>query len=171
MTLFEVLSVALALIAAVVALWAVRHSGRSAAAAEATAAEAQRSADAAERSAATSEAAHRLALRPHVVAEVVKRTRAVGPTERTRAEIVLVNRGNGPALTVAADLSMTHRGADRRLQVLPCSALDKGEEHIIPGMPSTGTVDLWGEITFQDAQGGAYRVAKAKGEETWRLLE
>ena len=148
-------------VVAVGGAWIARRSAQSA----------RESAAAAERSAATSEAAHKLALQPYVVAEVVRRTRVVGPTERTPAEIVLVNRGNGLALNVAANLSMTHGGADTRLQVSPCSALGKGDEHVVPGMPSTGSVELWGEVTCQDAEGGAYRVGKAKGEETWRPVE
>jgi len=150
--------------AVVVAVLGWLNSRRSASAAE-------RSADQAKRSADAAEAAHRLQVRPHVIALVEVRKQVVGPTVRSRSELVVVNRGLGTAAKVHARLRITHSGGETELPAITCPDLGHRDEHVVPGMPQAGRVDVWGAITFEDMDRKAYRLKRSQGQEEWREVD
>jgi len=124
----------------------------------------------ARRSTRIAEAAHKFQLRPHVVPMVAVRQ----PVDRltgSYAELVLVNPGSGTAINVLAELRIARAEGEVRLEPTRCLALAKGDEHIVPGIPQTGRVDILGTIAFEDMEKNHYLLTRASQNEEWHQVK
>ena len=162
--------------ALVVAVLGWLNSRQSADAAVLSASASKKSADQSERSADVAVSSYKLQLRPHVMPVAAPRWVPIPQSSGLREEIAvcLENRGTGPAYQITAKLKLGRAGkrnettCDREVAALRPG--DREEIHCDKsGAP--GRLEVWGTVSFYNAEREPTVLQCSRGEKPWREVD
>ena len=148
-------------------------SRRSADAAVRSAGASETSADQAKRSADVAVSSYKLQLQPYVVAVVATKEglRSIRPYRQIVNTVYVENRGTGVAYEVTAKLKIGLAGdAAETPHDHEVPALRPGDREEIDPVPSTGRLEIWGRVSFVNAEGDV-RVLECSRGERWREVD
>jgi len=149
----------------------------SAAAAVVSARASKKSADQAQRSADVAVSSYKLQVRPYVVPVVgTKSVPHMTPPPQTEVLNVLYleNRGTGVAHEISAELNIAHTGSGAETphsHKLAAPALRPGDREEVGPVGSRTGLDVWGRISFYNAEEERIVLECSRGEKTWRKVE
>ena len=149
-------------------------SRRSADAAVVSASASKKSADQAERSADVAVSSYKLQLQPYVIALAATKRVPVPHTSQFRDvnAVYLENRGTGVACEITAKLSIGPAdGGPEKPSDYEVAVLRPGDRQEIGPVQATDRLEVWGRVSFYNAEREPTVLECSRGEKTWREVK